>query len=160
MTAASCGAVTTAPAAGSSMAFGRRVLLAGALGSLAMIPVGLAIRHLAGGSVNVYGELVVERLVGRVVPWALVVEHFLVGWVFAVPLAAVAPHARAGALVGAGLGYGVAVWVAVNSLALPWAFGRPTPWTLGWAAIWPSLTVHAAYGTVAGWSLARFAARR
>ncbi len=31
---------------------------------------------------------------------------------------------------------------------LPWLIGRPTPWAVGWHAMWPSLTVHAVYGVV------------
>lgn len=138
----------------------RRALFAGTVGGLAMIPVGLAIRHLAGGSVNVYGELVVEWLLGRVAPWSLFLEHFLVSWTFAVPVVALASRLSGGLLLATGLGYGVAIWIVVNSLALPWVFERPTPWTLGWPAVWPSLTVHAVYGVAAAATLARLHPRR
>jgi len=131
----------------------RRVALAGLAGGLAMIPVGLVIRHLAGGSVNVYGELVVERLLGVASRPALVAEHVLVSLVLALPLVLAAGRVAGRFLVGLGVAYGAAIWLVLNSLALPWAFGRATPWTLGWAAIWPSLTVHVVYGLAAASSL-------
>jgi hypothetical protein len=130
------------------------VLRAGVIGGVAMIPVGLLIRHLAGGTVNVYGELLLERLLGAVTAPALLVEHFLVSWVLALPLVLVAARLRGRVLVALGLAYGVAIWAVVNSLALPWVFERSTPWALGWPAIWPSLTVHAVYGLAAACSLA------
>ncbi len=61
----------------------RRALSAGTIGSLAMMPVGLAIRTSVGGTVNVCGELVVAGVLGRVVPWALFVEHMLISWIVA-----------------------------------------------------------------------------
>jgi len=128
------------------------VLLAGTVGGVAMIPVGMLIRHAAGGTVNVYGELVVERLLGHVARWALFVEHMLVSWVLAIPLVLLAARLDRG-IVAAGLAYGVAIWLVVNALALPWLFGRPTPWALGWPAIWPSLVVHAVYGLAAATAL-------
>ena len=118
---------------------------AGTMGSVAMIPVGLAIRRGLGGAVNVYGELVVERLLGRVVPWALAVEHVLISWVLALPVVWMVrrwPDVRA---VPAGVVYGAAIWGVINSFSLPLLFGRPTPWEVGWSAIWPSLTVHVVY---------------
>lgn len=52
-----------------------RALRAGTIGGLAMIPAGMAIRFGFGGTVNVYGELVVERLLGRVLPLALFIAQ-------------------------------------------------------------------------------------
>ena len=42
--------------------------------------------------------------------------------------------------------YGAGFYVAVNSLALPLAFGDPTPWRLGFTVVYPSLVIHLAYG--------------
>jgi uncharacterized membrane protein YagU involved in acid resistance len=51
---------------------------------------------------------------------------------------------RARLLVGAV--YGAAFYAAVNSSALPFAFGDPTPWELGFGTVYPSLVVHIVYG--------------
>lgn len=123
-----------------------RALRAGTIGGLAMIPVGLAIRFGFGGTVNVYGELVVERMLGRVFPLALFIEHFLIGWVLAVPPVLFAYKQGINAPIAAGAAYGAAIWLVINSLALPFLFGRPTPWQIGWPAIRPSLVVHIVYG--------------
>jgi uncharacterized membrane protein YagU involved in acid resistance len=121
-----------------------QTIRAGTVDGLAMIPVGLALRYGFGATVNVYGELVVERIPGRVVPWALFVEHFLISWVLAGPvvwLMSRPPRVSVTTTI-MGVAYGAAIWVRINSLALPFAFGRPTPWEIGLPAIWPSLTVH------------------
>lgn len=110
-----------------------------------MIPFGLALRFGVGQRVNVYGELVVETLLGTVPAWALLVQHALVSWLLAVPLALVWTKIPTPAPV-TGLVYGAGAWVVINSVSLPLLFGRPTPWQLGWSAIWPSLTVHLVYG--------------
>ncbi len=125
-----------------------RAGLAGIAGGLAMIPVGLLLRRVLGYSLNVYGELLVRLVLGHVSPWALALEHFLVSWGMALPLVAMAARRR-GAPLAVGALYGAAIWLVVNSLLLPAAFGRSTPWSLGWSAIWPSLSVHVVYGTVA-----------
>ena len=38
----------------------------------------------------------------------------------------------------------------MNSLALPLAFGDPTPWQLGFGFIYPSLIVHMIFGLSIG----------
>ncbi len=131
-----------------------RAAVAGIAGGLAMIPVGLLLRRVLGYSLNVYGELLVHKVLGHVSPWALALEHFLVSWGMALPLVALA--SRRGASLGMGALYGAAIWLVVNSLLLPVAFGRTTPWGLGWSAIWPSLAVHVLYGTVAAAAARRF----
>jgi uncharacterized membrane protein YagU involved in acid resistance len=128
---------------------------AGTVGGLAMIPVGLALRYGFGVTVNVYGELVVERILGRVVPWALFVEHFLISWALAVPIVWLMSRRPRVSVTIMGLAYGAAIWVLINSLALPFAFDRPTPWEIGWPAIWPSLTVHIVYGIALSHAVAR-----
>lgn len=123
-----------------------RAIAAGTCGGLAMIPVGLGLRLGLGRAVNVYGELVVQTLLGRAYLWALVVEHVLISWALAAPLVLLAPRVRRGPFLIVGLTYGAAIWVVLNSLMLPVLFGRPTAWRIGWPAIWPSLTVHLVYG--------------
>jgi uncharacterized membrane protein YagU involved in acid resistance len=127
-----------------------------------MYPFGVVLRRHFGYSLNVYGQLVANaffRLLalpagaaGAQVapPWALHVQHLVIGWTLAVPLTLLverrgAPH-RVSTRVLVGGAYGAAAWLVVNSLVLPITFGRPTPWTVGFAAIWPSLLVHLVYG--------------
>lgn len=127
----------------------RQALAAGAVGGLAMIPAGLALRFGLGQRVNVYGEMVVQTLLGQVSPWALLFQHALVSWVLAVPLVLARRRAPRVPASVTGLAYGAGLWLVVNSLSPPLLFGRPTPWQLGWSAIWPSLTVHLVYGAAA-----------
>ncbi len=126
-----------------------RAALAGLAGGVAMMPFGIVLRRVMGRSLNVYGELLLQVLVGRVTAGALLIEHLAISLGMAFPLVALLRGlgrpgwALPGALYGAGL------WLVVNSISLPLAFGRPTPWELGWAAIWPSLAVHVVYGLAA-----------
>lgn len=60
-------------------------------------------------------------------------------------------RARTGARLLSGLAYGAVFYVAVNSLALPIAFGDPTPWSLGFSVVYPSLVIHLVYGLTAAW---------
>lgn len=53
----------------------RRIAIAGLAGGLAMIPVGIIPRSVFGQSVNVYGELIVIRVAGRLDPLLLAIEH-------------------------------------------------------------------------------------
>lgn len=125
----------------------RVAIVAGTIGALAMVPVGMVVMNTTGATLNVYGELLVELLLGTVVLPALFVEHMLIGWMAALPLVMGIRHiTRAPATVGAV--YGAAMWLGVNALALPAAFEKPTPFAIGWTAIWPSLLVHVIYGAV------------
>ena len=137
------------PVAGTEVV--RRALVAGTAGGLAMIPVGLALRFGLDQRVNVYGELVVQTLLGQVSPWALLLQHALVSWVLALPLALARMEASSVPALATGLAYGAGLWLVINSLSLPLLFGRPTPWQLGWSAVWPSLIVHLVYGAAAAW---------
>ena len=65
-----------------------------------------------------------------------------------------ASGARAAWLVGAA--YGAGFYLPVNSLALPWLFGDPTPWELGWNVVYPSLIVHVVYGVSVALASRRF----
>ena len=128
----------------------REALRSGTLAAVVMMPFGLAFRAL-GLRVNEYGMKTIAALFGAVSPRAgfalFVVEHFLIAWTAAVPLLLalrLAPEKFPPLLVGAA--YGAGFYGVVNSLALPWLFGDPTPWQLGFAVVAPSLTVHLAYG--------------
>jgi uncharacterized membrane protein YagU involved in acid resistance len=79
----------------------------------------------------------------------MAVEHLLISVAMALPLVVLVGRTARRSPLLLGALYGAAVWLVVNSLLLPAAFGRPTPWRLGWSAIWPSLMVHVIYGTVA-----------
>jgi hypothetical protein len=97
---------------------------------------------------------------GNTAPAALLAVHLLVGWVAVLPLLAAFTWASARGwdlgtrrrVVAGGL-YGAAMWLVVNSWALPALTGHSSPWAGGALALWPSLTVHVAYGTVAAWML-------
>lgn len=139
----------------------RRVLwivASGTAGSLSMYPFGIVLRRKFGYSLNVYGHLTADVLFRHAgltqqagaPAWALHVQHLVIGWTLAAPLALL--FQRLGALhtvamrALVGVSYGALAWLVINSLALPFVFGRPTPWELGVGAIWPSLLVHVVYG--------------
>ncbi len=130
-----------------------RAGMAGLVGGIAMVPVAIVLKRVLGYPLNVYGELVVERILGRSSIPALAVEHLVISWFLAIPLAALVQRFGRGVPVWAGVVYGAAIWVVLNSLALPALFSRPTPWTLGWPAIWPSLAIHVLYGVATATAL-------
>lgn len=128
----------------------REVFRSGTVAALVMIPFGLAFRAL-GLRVNEYGMAVIRALFGAWpagVRFALfAIEHFVIAWIAAVPLLLalrLAPRRASQLLLGAL--YGAGFYVAINSLALPWLFGDPTPWQLGFEVVAPSLVLHLAYG--------------
>ena len=106
-----------------------------------MIPVGLVLRFTFGQSVNVYGELIVIRIAGRLDPLLLAIEHGAVSLAMAAPLVVTLDRLGHRAAPAVGLVYGGAAWFVVNSLALPWIFDQPTPWQIGSQAIWGSLSM-------------------
>ena len=111
-----------------------------------MIPVGLVLRFTFGQSVNVYGELIVIRIAGRLDPLLLAIEHGAVSLAMAALLVVTLDRLGHRAAPAVGLVYGGAAWFVVNSLALPWIFDQPTPWQIGSQAIWGSLIVHLVFG--------------
>ena len=127
-------------------------LRSGTIAGLAMIPFGALFQSL-GLRVNEYGRKTLRLLVGDVPPalhslltFAL---HLLISWIAPLPLLLILGRfadLRVRVLIG--LLYGAAFYGIVNSLALPIAFGDPTPWELGFATVYPSLVVHLVYGTV------------
>jgi len=128
----------------------KEALRSGLIAGLAMIPFGMAFRAM-GYRINEYGLKVVDTLFGHApggARFALFVgEHFLISCLAAPPLllALRATRGRISALL-TGAAYGAGFYAAVNSLALPWLYGDPTPWQLGWPVVYPSLTVHLVYG--------------
>jgi len=130
----------------------REALRAGTVAGLAMIPFAAVFRA-AGLRINAYGaktlELVVEQVAGPLHYLLTFVQHMLISWVVAVPLLVLLGWvSRRSHRVLLGLAYGAAFYVVVNSLALPLAFGDPTPWRLGFDTVYPSLLVHLVYGSV------------
>jgi uncharacterized membrane protein YagU involved in acid resistance len=132
----------------------RDALRAGTIAGLAMIPFAAVFRAV-GLRINEYGRKTLALLVGEVPPrlhdLLTLVQHLAISWVVAVPLLLVLRGvAGRGARVLVGLAYGAGFYVVVNALALPWAFGDPAPWSLGFATVAPSLAIHLVYGAVVG----------
>lgn len=128
----------------------REALRTGTVAGLAMIPFAAVFQKL-GLRVNEYGRKTLELFVRDVsapVHYLLTfVQHLAISWVVAVPLLLLLSglsRKRDRLLIG--LAYGAAFYVAVNSLGLPFAFGDPTPWRLGFAVVYPSLLIHLVYG--------------
>lgn len=139
------------------------VLRAGTAAGLAMVPFAAGFRA-SGLRINEYGRKTLELVFGDVASplreVLMFAQHLLISWIAAVPfllVAAVIADRRHRIL--AGTIYGAGFYVAINSLALPFAFGDPTPWQLGFLTVLPSLTIHLVYGAVLGW-LAPFPAAR
>lgn len=131
-------------------ALAREALRSGSIAAVAMIPFGLLFTGL-GLRVNEYGPRVIRAAFGDLPRAAqlvlLLAQHFLIAWLASLPLLGVLLALRGRtARLAAGATYGAGFYVAVNSLALPWVFGMPTPWALGFAAVYPSLVVHLVYG--------------
>lgn len=127
-----------------------RTIVAGTIGGWAMIPPGLILLLALERPIDVYGELLARTLFGSARPWSLALVHLATSWGMAAPLVGlVATRSHRAGLLG-GVAYGAAIWLGANSLLLPALFGRPTPWQLGWSAIWPSLAVHLVYGVATG----------
>ena len=137
-------------------------LRSGTIASLAMIPFGLLFKSM-GLRVGHYGPKVGEALFGHQPdPWMpVLVQHFVIGWLSALPLLMFwlwrAPRANR---LGDGLLYGLAYYLAVNALALPWLFGDAFPWQLGWSTIYPNLVVHLVFGVSIALTARMFGFRR
>ncbi len=131
-------------------------LRSGTVAGLAMIPFAAVFRR-AGLRVNEYGRKTLELLAGDVAPplhyLLTFLPHMVISWLAAVPLLLLlrGRAERRVRLLGGAL-YGAAFYVAINSLALPLAFGDPTPWQIGFATVYPSLVVHVVYGVALAWS--------
>lgn len=140
-----------APILGTALA---RAVSAGAVAGLAIIPPGLLLLAI-GFPVGVYAELALRSLLGSAIPSTLFIAHMATSVGLALPfVAGITASRRLAWLRHAptawGALYGAAAWLVVNALALPLAFGQPTPWELGISSIWPSLAVHVIFGAVLG----------
>lgn len=128
-------------------------LRSGTAGGVAMIPLA-AIFRAEGLRVNEYGRRTLALLVGDVGGRShdvlTLVQHLIISWLAALPLVLILPRLSGrGARAWAGVAYGGLFYLAINSLALPLAFGDPTPWAMGWSVVYPSLSIHLVYGLVA-----------
>ncbi len=137
-------------------------LRTGTYASLAMIPFGVLFRAL-DLRIGHYGKKVVEAAFGELSPplfRALVlVEHFIIGWISALPLLWLLMHKSEQRMAPTwiyGAAYGTAYYVLLNSLFLPWFFDDPLPWTLGFTTVYPSLIVHIVFGLTVVWTSKRF----
>jgi hypothetical protein len=133
----------------------REVLRTGTVAGLAMIPFAMGFRA-SGLRINEYGRKTLDLIVGDVAPaldtGLMFVQHMVISWIAALPLLLVLPRlARRRDRLLAGLAYGAGFYVVMNSLALPIAFGDPTPWQLGFSTIYPSLFIHVVYGVAIAW---------
>jgi hypothetical protein len=103
--------------------------------------------------INEYGRKTFELGVGDVSPRlhdALTfAQHLFTSWIAALPLLVFVRRIadpRLGVLAGATCEVGL--YVVLNSWALPFAFGDPTPWQLGFDTVYPSLVLHLVYSCV------------
>lgn len=104
-----------------------------------------------GLRVNEYGRKTLALVVGDVsgpTHYLLTfIQHIAISWVVALPLLMLLGRlSRKRDRLLAGIAYGAAFYLGVNSLALPIAFGDPTPWRLGFSVVYPSLFIHLVYG--------------
>lgn len=130
----------------------RDSIRSGTLAALAMMPFGLLFK-LLGLRVGHYGPKLAQWLFGQAGPMLLLAQHFVLGWLSALPLLWALRHVPAQrSRLAWGAAYGAAYYVALNSLALPLAFGDPTPWVLGWQVVAPSLVVHLVFGLCVAWT--------
>lgn len=132
-------------------ALAREALRAGIAGGVAMIPFAAFFRA-RGLRINEYGRKTLALFVGDVAPplhlLLTLVQHLIISCLVAVPLLLLLTRVAGRARLVTGVLYGAAFYAVVNSLALPFAFGDPTPWQLGFATIYPSLSIHLVYGLV------------
>lgn len=134
----------------------REILRSGTIASLVMMPAGLAFQAM-GWRIGHYGPKFAALWIAQPGPAVLFVQHLVIGWVSTWPLLWLMVKTRIGQWsLAAGAGYGIAYYVAVNSLALPLAFGDPLPWQLGARTVLPSLLVHLIFGASIGLTARRF----
>lgn len=136
----------------------KETIRSGTIASLVMMPFGLLFK-LLDLRVGHYGPKVAELIFGQSSLIVLLAQHLVIGWLSALPLLLILVRIRglaAPAVIGAV--YGLAYYVAVNSLALPLLFGDPTPWQSGLDVIYPSLLIHVVFGGCIGLTARRFVA--
>lgn len=130
----------------------------GTIAALVMMPFGLLFRFL-DFRIGYYGPKLAAVLFGEPTRPLLFAQHLVIGWISALPLLVIMVRLhKLSAPISIGAAYGVAYYVAINSLALPIFFGDPTPWQLGFNFIYPSLLVHIVFGASIGFTARKFAA--
>jgi hypothetical protein len=123
----------------------------GTIAAIAMMPFGFAFRAL-GLRVGHYGPKFAALFVNDPGPAFQFAQHIVLGWLSAAPLVLLLCWRRVTLPpVVAGSVYGVAYYVAVNSLALPLYFGDELPWQKGIATVIPSLVIHLVFGACVGY---------
>lgn len=134
----------------------KEILRSGTIASLVMMPAGLLFQAL-GWRIGHYGPKFAALWIAQPGPAVLFLQHLVIGWVSTWPLLWALVRSPAGRWpIAAGAVYGAGYYVAVNSLALPLAFGDPLPWQLGLKTVVPSLIVHVAFGASIGLTAGRF----
>lgn len=132
----------------------------GTIASLVIVPFNPLFKA-AGLRIGHYGRKFAALFVEDPEPWLLLVQHLVIGWISAVPLLLLLIYTYAGRRsVLTGAAYGLAYYVAVNSLALPIYFGDELPWGMGAPTVLPSMFGHIVYGATIGWASKRFVADR
>lgn len=128
-------------------------LVAGTVGAIAMMPAGYVFTEL-GLRVGHYGPKFATLYMSSPGETALLVQHFVLGWISAIPLVLMPLH-RMSLLKAtiAGIVYGALYYIVVNSLALPLYFGDELPWSLGWSVVYPSLIVHIIFGIAVAYTV-------
>ena len=132
----------------------RETMRGGLLAGVAMIPFA-AIFRARGLRVNEYGRKTLALLItneGPTAHWLLVfTQHLVISVVVAAPLIWIlrAIRGRAARML-VGTLYGSVFYLLVNAQALPWLFGDPSPFELGFDVVYPSLVIHVVYGFVLG----------
>ena len=130
----------------------------GTIASLVMMPLGFLFKML-DLRVGHYGPKLAALLVVEPGPIFMFVQHLVIGWVSALPLLVMLIYwRRFNAPIYLGALYGLAYYLIVNSLALPWVFGDVTPWQLGFDTMYPSALVHLVFGASIGFTAKKFAA--
>jgi uncharacterized membrane protein YagU involved in acid resistance len=137
----------------------KETLRSGTIASLVMMPFGLLFQYF-GLRVGHYGPQLAALLFGHTSISIQFTQHLVLGWLSALPLLLILLRLhRYSAPVTIGALYGVAYYVLINSLALPFCFGDPTPWQLGFSYIFPSLTIHLVFGASIGFTARKYVAR-
>jgi len=129
----------------------KETIRSGTIASLLMMPAGFLFKYL-GLRVGHYGPKLAMALFDSTAPTLLFAQHMVLGWLSALPLLVALKYTNAGERpVSSGAAYGCAYYLAVNSIALPIAFGEATPWELGPGYVLPSLIVHIIFGAAIGY---------
>lgn len=136
-------------------AFTSECVLSGTVGALAMMPAGFLFRLLEM-RVGHYGPKFAALYAEAPGPLLLFAQHFVIGWISAVPICLIPVQRGSIALASTvGATYGMIYYIVVNALALPIYFGDPLPSALGMAVVVPSLVVHVVFGVAVAVAIRR-----